>query len=136
MSGFDNFLILVFVGFVSFIVNLAAIKSVRCQKRVSRISFVMWVLGFFSGLVLLLFFILIGIDIRFIGIIGVIHIVVTGGLLSKRLLGRLNDAGVRYTVAFAYIAAIPVLGLPILIYLSIKQPSFPNLKTKKIYSVS
>ena len=136
MSGFDNLLILVSAGTVSFIVNMVAIKSVRCQKRVSRFNFAMWILGFFAGLVLLFIFISIGIDIRVTGLIGIFHVVVTGGLLSKRLLGRLNDAGVRHTVAFAYFAAIPVLGAPILIYLLIKQPSFPNLKTNNIYPVS
>jgi hypothetical protein len=132
MNEFDSLLILISAGIVSFVVNILAIKSVRCQKRVSRINFVKWNISFFTGLVLLFILISFGIDIRVIGIVGAFHVVFTGGLLSKRLLGRLNDAGIRYTVAFAYFAAIPVLGVPILIYLSIKQPSFPNLKINNI----
>ena len=132
MIGFDSLLILILAGIVSFVINIIAIKSVRCQKRVSRINFIKWIIGFFTGLVLLFILISFGIDTKVIGIVGALHVVFTGGLLSKQLLGRLNDAGIRYTVAFAYFAAIPVLGVPILIYLSIKQPSFPNLKINNI----
>jgi hypothetical protein len=116
------------IGIVSLFVNMVAIKSVRCQKRVGRFRFAILFFCFFSGIAALFIARSYGIGDSFVIIFGLFHIVITGGLLSKRLLGRLNDAGIRNTVAFAYFAAIPVLGIPILLFLLIKGPSFPNLK--------
>tara|TARA_B100001250_G_C19763328_1_gene773538 strand:+ start:816 stop:1214 length:399 start_codon:yes stop_codon:yes gene_type:complete len=126
----NNLILLTSIGLVSLFINMVAIKSVKCQKRVSRRRFAILFAIFFSGVIALLIAIFYGIDERIIFSFGLFHIVIIGGLLSKRLLGRLNDAGVRKTVVFAYFAAIPLLGFPILLFLSIKGPSFPNFKLK------